>query len=137
MYIYGTIPSINIFILKQHTIDQLNEIQVNFEDNLEVIKEEQNSPLESIVENEEEERKENEKEAFVPTVKCICANTRFDEKVFEVKALDPLKLHSMLRDKELELREEFEKKMEKETAYMKDRFNFILQYVNKNTFYNF
>lgn len=77
------------------------------------------------MENVEEERKENEKGAFVPTVKCICTNTRFDEQ--KEKELDPLKLHIMLRDKELELREEFEKKMEKETGYLKDRFNFILQ----------
>lgn len=103
-------------------LDQRSELQVNFEDNLEVIREEQNSPLASIMENEEAETKENEKEPFVPSVRCVCAKTAFVE-----KEEDPMKFHRLLQERELQLRVEYEKKLEKETGYLKDRFNFVLQ----------
>lgn len=98
-------------------------MQVNFEDNLEVIREEQNSPLTSIMENEEAETKENEieKEPFVPTIKCVCTKT------FEKKETDPLDVHRILQERELQLMNEFEKRLEKETTFLKDRFNFVLQ----------
>lgn len=99
-------------------------MQINYEDNLEVIREEQNSPLASIMDHEEVERKENETELFAPTVKCICANTRYDG---EEKELDAMKLRQILEEKEKQLREEFEKKYEQETSFLKERFNFILQ----------
>lgn len=99
---------------------------MNFEDNLEVIREEQNSPQASIDENEvEEEGKENEPVPFVPTVKCICANEIVREK--EEKDPRPDKIQQILHEKEMKLRQEYENKLEKETSYLKDRFNFILQ----------
>lgn len=111
--------------MKQPAADQHDEIQVNFDDNLEVIREEQNSPLASIMENEEAGRQEKEKELSVPTIKCICANTKFEER--EEKQLEPLELLHTWKEKEMELQEEFKKRLEKETTYLKDRFNFILQ----------
>lgn len=104
---------------------------MNFEDNLEVIREEQNSPQTSIDENKEEEKeeeeegKENEPVPFIPTVKCICANEIVREK--EEKDPKPDKIQQILHEKEMKLRQEYENKLEKETSYLKERFNFILQ----------
>lgn len=102
-------------------VDQHGEMQVNSKDNLEVIREEQSSPLASIIENEEEEK--IEKDSFFPTMKCVCGKTRFEDR----EELDALKLHQILQENEKALREQFQKKLDDETGHLKEKFNFILQ----------
>lgn len=95
---------------------------VGLEDNLEVIREEQTTPLASLMENEEA----GKDEAPVPSNrKCICPKPLLEEK--EEKQIDSTKLLLNWQQKENELREKYEKELEKKTSYLKERFNFVLQ----------